>query len=1286
MQRPSNPPRRHRRVVAAAAGIAIGIAGVGVAGLPAIAGPAVDDGVPPGGAITTESTSPGGSHSVTLITGDRVTVTAIPGGTQTVEVETVVPGAGYRTVTAGDELSIIPDTAQAYLASGALDVDLFNVTQLIEYGYDDASVDATPVIIELESGAAAFSAEPPAPGLTVGVQLASIGAEAATAAHAEAAATWAALTDDAGAPDARAVAADPSTASFGGGIAAIHLDGKVEATLDSSVPWIGAPDAWAKGYTGTGVTVAVLDTGYDDTHPDLAGRVLPDSTSFVPGEEVTWDPNGHGTHVASTIAGTGAASDGAQRGVADGANLLVGKVLDKDGSGQDSWIIDAMEWAAERAPIVSMSLGTRQPSDGKDLMSEALNGIAEDTGSLFVVAAGNSGAPETIGAPGAAARALTVGSVVDPSGELSWFSSQGPLAGSGALKPEIAGPGSDVTAARSADSSGSGAYVTMSGTSMATPHVAGAAAIVKQQHPEYTGEQLRAALTSTTTAVDLTAFQVGTGVVDVAEAVEAPVIAAGSGDFGMLAWGEEPAPVARTVSYTNRGVDEVVVDLTATLEGSAEVEASDVLAFDTESLTIPAGETRSATLTADPAKVPAGTQLSGALSASIGDRTVARTALGIASEAERHDLTVTATDFDGEPTAAFGVLYSHDAQEVLGFVAVDGEATLRLPAGRYALTTTLDLDREADVRADVLVGDPDFELDGDVAVAFDAREANPVTVDVGEEHVSPVLRRMDVNADSYGTGVLVPVWMDELWAQPMEEPGTERFDFTARWRLQTPPLTMSAGKESLDLLLQAGSTRYDGKLKAQAVDVGTGSVEEFAAVDVRGKVAIVTRSNAVSPHERAVNALDAGATMLLVANDADRELSEWVGADDGSSVAIPVAAISGVQGRAVLDALAASKGKYTVTGTGVANAPEIWDVARYVEGSIPEDLSYQPKDLARVDTTYYGKQADLVGEFRWDVAPNRTFGFGLPFALGRGIERTEWVDSSMDWYQTAEVADVGWQVRDIVRSYEPGERDETSYFGSIVRPYVATGYFAPYRQSDFSQVNLPSWGDGGEPEHAGAFDVFSGDPRFSQNTEYYLNGEFVKSSPFQGVNTTDLPDGDAEVRIVNTAVQDGSALPSSTRTVSEWTYTTSGKRGDWTTRLEAMIQAYYDVELDASGTAGSGRKKGSDLPLRLELGHVEGAVDSGAMTAATLEIRAAGGEWVAVPLDVVTPDSGAGNPPTGIFADGRAHVTVYGADLPVADAGGWIDLRVTAEDAEGNTFSQEIERALEIAPAKGRGR
>ena len=156
------------------------------------------------------------------------------------------------------------------------------------------------------------------------------------------------------------------------------LDAKVEALDDVSNGQIGAPDAWAAGHDGTGATVGIIDTGVDRTHPDLAGRIV-EAQNFVeagfPGggvpDDVT-DRHGHGTHVASTVAGSGAASGGRYEGVAPGTKLVIAKALDDNGEGSNSAIIAAMEWEAQRVDVVSMSLGGN-PTDGTDPLSTAVN-------------------------------------------------------------------------------------------------------------------------------------------------------------------------------------------------------------------------------------------------------------------------------------------------------------------------------------------------------------------------------------------------------------------------------------------------------------------------------------------------------------------------------------------------------------------------------------------------------------------------------------------------------------------------------------------------------------------------------------------------------------------------------------------------------------------------------------------------------------------------------------------------------------------------------------------------
>jgi serine protease AprX len=309
----------------------------------------------------------------------------------------------------------------------------------------------------------------------------------------------------------------------GDDIERIWLDLPVHIWLDASVPLIGAPQVWASGDKGQDVIVAVVDTGIDASHPDLAGRVL--MTQDFSGEGFV-DNHGHGTHVAGIIAGNGSSSNGRYSGVAPAATLMGAKVLKGDGSGNMSDVMAGVDWAVEKgANVINLSLGSDDSSDGTDALSQICD-AAVLRGVVVCVAAGNTGpAARTIGSPGAAYNVITVGAS-DNNDHVASFSSRGPTA-DGRLKPDLCFPGVAIASCRASGTSMGQIiddyYTAASGTSMATPHCAGAAALLLQVDRSRTPQQIKDLLIGSAKDLQTDLYAQGQGRAQVYEAFQGHV-------------------------------------------------------------------------------------------------------------------------------------------------------------------------------------------------------------------------------------------------------------------------------------------------------------------------------------------------------------------------------------------------------------------------------------------------------------------------------------------------------------------------------------------------------------------------------------------------------------------------------------------------------------------------------------------------------------------------------------------------------------------------------------------
>nr|WSX49171.1 S8 family serine peptidase [Streptomyces sp. NBC_00974] len=1208
--------------------------------------------------------------TVTLVTGDRVLVSTDAAGRTAATAMPREDGSQplVQTRQSGKDLYVYPESAAKALAAGKADEELFNVTGLIRQGYDDAHAKKLPLIAVYEASASIARSAPPVPrGAEQSLVLGSIGGVALAADKAKAAEFWADVTGSSTNAPARSAASAP--------LKKLWLDGKVRANLERSTKQVNATAAWAAGFDGTGTKVAVLDTGTDLEHPDLEGRV--DEAKNFTDSDTAEDRQGHGTHTISTVGGSGAESGGAKRGVAPGARLLSGKVLNDSGYGLDSWIIAGMQWAVDsEADVVSMSLGDPSRLSCDDPMAAATEALAKSGNTLFVIAAGNSGpGNNTVSSPGCAPSVLTVGAV-DRDDTTAPFSSRGPAGLQHTLKPEIAAPGVGISAA-AMGGRGVYAYQSMSGTSMATPHVAGAAAIVKQRHPDWTPQQIKAALVgSARTAIPGDVRETGGGRLDVKAAIDTTVTGASSLQGGAYNWPQDRSDRGSVeVPYTNTGSEPVALNLSVEKvtgnDGSAV--RSQVARLGKRTVTVPAGATVKVPLALDPSA-----KLERSQYGDVAGRVVATangvhvsTPFSLYVEPETVTLRVKLVDRAGKPAAgpsSLDVIGTDDASGERRFNDGSVDQVYRVRPGAYflsAFVATPDAGEGATMTDSLTyLGRPQTEIKKDTVIVLDARKAAELSIATDR----PTEARSTTLAFSRSWG---EAWLHAgtamggrtirgYYASVDGKAKDGAYEFGSYWRAAAPlvsELKAQGGPVLHPLTASTASDNLDGAGSAPLVGAGSGTAGEIEAVAAKGAVLLV-KTDDPALYGIAADARAAGAKAVLAYRDAPGRWQAFTGYTSG---ALPVLTVESGEGQALAAQLAAApQGKVTLSWKGSAKSPYVYNLAQIEKGEVHGDRTYRVRDreLGSVESSYQSMGVasdfvDLTGAFR-PLGTAVYFG-GLDTVAVPG-KRTEFYSAGDTAWDHTVSSSFPWGefMTDRQRTYEAGSQRAENWYDGIIGPVAprdTTGkeQLVAERQGNLIGFSSAMWGDSGHYAQQGGFGDLG-------NVSLKADGESLGDSGYPS-GVFEVPARDATYELTQQLEKFGQPARTWQRSAgirTTWTFRSKLDAAQYSQALPILFPR-ISAPLDGMKTLAAANGQKITLGVSGHAGYTPGALKS-----ATLSYSYDNGEsWT----EAKAAERG-----------GQWTATVDHAGA----AGKQVMLKIGLTDTNGATVTQTVARAYDI--------
>jgi hypothetical protein len=801
-------------------------------------------------------------------------------------------------------------------------------------------------------------------------------------------------------------------------------------------------------------------------------------------------------------------------------------------------------------------------------------------------------------------------------------------------------------------------YRTLSGTSMATPHMVGAAAILAQRHPDWTGSQLKEHLMSTAKGLDAeySPYEVGTGRVDVAAAVRTEVSATGSLFFGNHTWPHEASDkaVTKDLTFTNTGSSHVTLNLDLTNEdGTFTLGATAV--------TVPAGGTAAVPVTGDPQSASIGRHVGyvTATDAATG-KPVTRTAVALLKEEERYDLNISLVGRDGKP--ASGWVNINLAGDTLPWsVYVDGKTTMRMAPGVYTVAGYLDVAGEkADRSGLAVLVDPETALkDGPADVVLDAGKARLLDTQA-PQRTEDRQRKVDFNVHyegqdpytDYRSAYVLPPTYDDVYVAPTVPMKHGEFVLTTRWRKGEPSLALSAlgGRLRFDALVQSGSTLGTATDRRDVVYAGNGAAAAYEKIKAKGKVAVVERSDEVSPQERAEAAVAAGAKALIVVNDGAGALLEYVG-----EAAIPVATVHREAGRTLIAMARSGVLKLTVKQT--QYTPFVYDLTRDYPGQVPNRaLVYKPTkgDLARIDARYYSSTDGKLAEgYRSDFTLSPSF--NLPESEWHPGTRTEWVTPGQVWreFHTQGVdGSLPWSMVSGDNTYSKGTTTRLDWFAPATRPGQGES-FGVYnsRWQNYMTWNVQAWASASDTMRLGGYLPWGETP---SHLQIFQGDTRIYDNPNSGdMQWEEVPAGNLPYRAVLDAERPGDVFRLSTRTHTEWTFLSDTVDSDFFEPF-SVLNLNYKLDSDLHGDV----KANTAQEIALKPVSMDGGTVPGKVTTVKLDVSYDdGATWQKVSLA-----KGAGGCWKGSFRTAKKP-------------GGFLSVRASASTSSGFGVKNEIVRA-----------